>query len=153
MKEQWRGIPHHGLGYGVLRYLGREWEAGGKAEVSFNYLGQFDQVFAQSEVMRPAEESAGRTVSGRNRRTHLVEVTGLLLNGQLEMSWSYSRERYRRETIEGLGERYGRALERIVGESESVGASRYTPSDFPYARVNQEQLNRITAAFGAAAQS
>ena len=46
MKEQLRGVPKKGIGYGLLRYMGgeqeeREW---GTAEVSFNYLGQFDHV-------------------------------------------------------------------------------------------------------------
>ncbi len=47
IKEQLRGVPHRGIGYGLLRYL-RGGEASERlatlpaAEVSFNYLGQLD---------------------------------------------------------------------------------------------------------------
>ncbi len=50
IKEQFQQIPHHGLGYGVLRYLTADSPIASlpQAQVKFNYLGQFDQVFAQS---------------------------------------------------------------------------------------------------------
>ena len=49
MKEQLRAVPHHGIGYGVLRYLSADRElrealaAQSEPEISFNYLGQFDE--------------------------------------------------------------------------------------------------------------
>ena len=52
IKEQLRAIPQQGLGYGLLRYLCTQpqvaqqrasWPQGPAAEISFNYLGQFDQ--------------------------------------------------------------------------------------------------------------
>src|SRR5205085_1408577 len=55
VKEQLRAVPGRGLGYGALRYLregipGAEGLAGGpEAEVSFNYLGQFDWTSAGGE--------------------------------------------------------------------------------------------------------
>jgi len=50
VKEQLRRVPQHGIGYGLLRYLCRDakvskqLQAMPEAEVSFNYLGQLDQV-------------------------------------------------------------------------------------------------------------
>ena len=40
-----RRIPRKGIGYGMKRYLGGGIEEEQGAEVSFNYPGQFDQVF------------------------------------------------------------------------------------------------------------
>src|SRR5205085_6744284 len=57
VKEQLRSVPERGIGYGLLRELdprGREWCRHPGAEVSFNYLGQFDQVLASSTLLRPA---------------------------------------------------------------------------------------------------
>jgi len=150
VKEQWRQIPQHGLGYGVLRYLGSEgWEGGVSPEVSFNYLGQFDQIFAGSTLFAPAAESPGATVNGKSARAYLLEVTALLLEGQLQMSWVYSASRHRRSTIIGLARRFTTALRQIIRHCQSPEAGGYTPSDFPYARLSQEQLARIAAAFGA----
>src|SRR6185295_15826710 len=50
-KEQLRRIPRGGIGYGLLRYLCRDEEVARQmrvlpgAAVSFNYLGQLDQMF------------------------------------------------------------------------------------------------------------
>ena len=44
VKEQMRRIPRKGIGYGMKRYLGGGIEEEQAAEVSFNYLGQLDQV-------------------------------------------------------------------------------------------------------------
>jgi len=66
IKEQLRGVPEHGIGYGVLRYLGTDAaEQAQQAEVSFNYLGQFDQVFSGGEF-RAATESSGPAQSLRS---------------------------------------------------------------------------------------
>ncbi|TMC21727.1 MAG: amino acid adenylation domain-containing protein [Chloroflexi bacterium] len=49
IKEQLRSVPHKGVGYGLLRYLSDDPELREQlasalpSEVSFNYLGQFDQ--------------------------------------------------------------------------------------------------------------
>ena len=53
IKEQLRGIPQRGIGYGLLRYMrGTEEEqktlqGASAAQVSFNYLGQVDQVLTE----------------------------------------------------------------------------------------------------------
>jgi len=69
VKEQLRAVPHRGVSYGALLYLGEDRRLGDAAppELSFNYLGQFDQVLSGQGLFRPARESAGATVSPRNR--------------------------------------------------------------------------------------
>ena len=51
VKEQLRQVPDKGIGYGLLRYLHpdaalRDSLRADDAAISFNYLGQFDQVLA-----------------------------------------------------------------------------------------------------------
>ncbi|PFY28777.1 condensation domain-containing protein, partial [Bacillus toyonensis] len=52
VKEQLRRIPNHGVDYGILRYLNKEilpfYQQ--KPSISFNYLGQFDQVFSKESL-------------------------------------------------------------------------------------------------------
>lgn len=45
IKEQLHAVPHHGIGYGILRYLRQHVDLRNLPipQVSFNYLGQFDQ--------------------------------------------------------------------------------------------------------------
>ena len=64
VKEQLRAVPHRGIGYGLLRYLG-EGEAAtqlGRAadpEIAFNDPGQFDQSVSGESFFAFANESAG----------------------------------------------------------------------------------------------
>ncbi|KAF6649082.1 condensation domain-containing protein, partial [Paenibacillus sp. EKM301P] len=46
VKEDLRHVPHKGIGYGMLKYMSQDdatssWSL--QPEISFNYLGQFDQ--------------------------------------------------------------------------------------------------------------
>src|SRR5262249_7799663 len=49
VKEQMRAVPNKGIGYGLLRYLGGDLDVATRlqsmspSQISFNYLGQFDQ--------------------------------------------------------------------------------------------------------------
>jgi non-ribosomal peptide synthase protein (TIGR01720 family) len=111
-KEQLRSVPGRGMGYGVLRY-GKGNEASSQrlaempqAEISFNYLGQIDQVMRESKLFRPAQERTGSESAGENRRQHVLAVSGIVVKGKLQMDWSYSETLHRRETIVALAERY-----------------------------------------------
>jgi hypothetical protein len=58
VKEQLRAAGDGGFGYGLLRYMsggrGAALDAAPRAEVCFNYLGQFDQLLSKSALFRRA---------------------------------------------------------------------------------------------------
>src|SRR6185369_5731747 len=152
IKEQLRGVPRAGLGYGMLRYLaavgtsGQEPSALGKlaeAEIGFNYLGQLDRVLSAGSLFAPARESAGPAVSRWTARPHLLEINASVLEGRLRTSWSYSSAVHRPETIERLAAEYQEALRAIIAHCLSPEAGGATPSDFPLARIDQETLDRL----------
>jgi len=105
IKEQLRALPARGIGYGLLRYL-RDDEAGARlralprAEISFNYLGQFDASVPESSPFRFAPESTGPVVSPRGRRTHLLEVGGYVASGRLRVSWKYGGKVHTRALVQ-----------------------------------------------------
>src|SRR6185369_5011032 len=74
IKEQVRRVPKHGIGYGVLRYLKRTLDGGAEGEISFNYLGQFDQVLVEDGLLGAAAESSGEAHSAEGERLYKVEV-------------------------------------------------------------------------------
>jgi amino acid adenylation domain-containing protein/non-ribosomal peptide synthase protein (TIGR01720 family) len=150
-KEQLRRTPNRGLGYGVLRYLCEEEECRRRlmempeAELSFNYLGQFDQVFEGSILLEPAKEKHGRSVARENESKYGVEVGGMVVGGRLQMVWSYNGRRYRRETIERIAGRYLETLREVIEHCRSEEAGGYTPSDFPLANLTQEELSQLAS--------
>ncbi|HEX2094716.1 MAG TPA: amino acid adenylation domain-containing protein, partial [Longimicrobiaceae bacterium] len=149
VKEQLRGVPNQGIGFGALRYLrpdaaGRErMSALPRAEVGFNHLGQADQALADEGMFSLARESAGDGMSPLAPRNHLFEVSTIVIGGRLRVDWSYSEAVHRPETVESLAERYLAELRGLVAHCHSVGAGGYTPSDFPLAGVDQETLDEL----------
>jgi amino acid adenylation domain-containing protein/non-ribosomal peptide synthase protein (TIGR01720 family) len=148
-KEQLRRVPNRGFGYGVLRYvcedekIRREFKELPHAEISFNYLGQFDQVFSESKLFLPAQKSSGRSVSRENRRQHLIDVGGIVVNGRLQIGWTHNPNVTRREMVEKAAQQYLNCLRQIIEHCRSEEAGGFTPSDFPLARLNQQQLDRF----------
>jgi amino acid adenylation domain-containing protein/non-ribosomal peptide synthase protein (TIGR01720 family) len=151
VKEQLRQIPNRGIGYGMLRYLSDETgiveqlQALPQPEVSFNYLGQLDQVLPQTGPFKLAAEAVGETQSRRGLLSHLLRVNANVSGGELQVLWTYSRNLYEQATIEKLGQEFQHALESLIAECLSVQSASYTPSDFPDADLSQKDLDSIFA--------
>jgi amino acid adenylation domain-containing protein/non-ribosomal peptide synthase protein (TIGR01720 family) len=149
VKEQLRRIPQHGFGYGLLKYLNENEQIrgamrGARADLSFNYLGQFDQVFGQDSLFRAAREAAGRAVSALGNRAHVIEIDALVAGGCLQVNVTYSSELHRRQTIEKFAQSYVNALRRLIVHCQDPLAGGFTPSDFPLARLEQQEIDRLT---------
>ena len=150
IKEQLRAIPQRGIGYGVLRYLadgnvGARWKALPEPLVSFNYLGQLDRLVPENSPVRVLS-SIGPTRSARDRRPHLLSVEGKVQDGRLRFAWIYSENLHHRETIVRLADGFEQAVRRLLAHCLSAeGPGRYSPSDFPSARLSQNDLNKLLA--------
>jgi amino acid adenylation domain-containing protein/non-ribosomal peptide synthase protein (TIGR01720 family) len=151
VKEQLHGIPHRGIGYGLLRYLKEDAAITEKLrvlpqpEVSFNYLGQFDQVVSPDALFQLAKESSGPEHSHLGSRSHLLDVSALVAGGQLQLGWTYSSNLHQRATIESLAEGFVMGLRSLITYCQSPEAGGYTPSDFPEINLNQEKLDEVLA--------
>jgi amino acid adenylation domain-containing protein/non-ribosomal peptide synthase protein (TIGR01720 family) len=147
IKEQLRVIPNKGIGYGILRYLHfdasvRERLSPKKNnEISFNYLGQFDTLKENSDLMSVSKQSSGVSISNANHRTYIIDINSLISDGELVISLGYSENLHKKETIEDLANTYIVELQNIIEhclQSESKG---YTPSDFPLCKITQKELD------------
>ncbi|HKH46439.1 MAG TPA: amino acid adenylation domain-containing protein [Thermoanaerobaculia bacterium] len=142
-KERLRAVPGRGIGYGLLR-AARLLEEAPPAEVLFNYLGQADATSEELSLFRASTTSTGPCRSPRTRRTHLLEVTGIVTEGRLQVTLTYGSRTHRRETVERLASAYAGALRQLLQhgrESEEV----FTPSDFPKARLDARSFDKLAA--------
>ncbi len=147
IKEQLRQIPQRGIGYGVLRYL--EDPAGlvppVPLDLSFNYLGQ---IHASADapttlLLGAAPEASGAPHSPVGLRPHLLEVNALISQGELQVTWRYSRHAHQPATIEALAQGYLTNLRTLITHCCTADAGGYTPSDFTATGLDQAQLARI----------
>ncbi|MEA5536966.1 non-ribosomal peptide synthetase [Crocosphaera sp. XPORK-15E] len=147
IKEQLRTLPHRGIGYGILRYLSQNREISQQLqklpvpEISFNYLGQFEQLFSNSIVTGFAPEGIGANFSSLTKRTHLLDVVGLISEGQLQITWYYSQNYHREETISHLSDEYINALSVLIKDCQLQVEKSYILSDFNESKLsNKKQI-------------
>ncbi|MEP6802063.1 MAG: amino acid adenylation domain-containing protein [Acidobacteriota bacterium] len=146
VKEQLRAVPRNGIGYGVFRYLGPTDRLGASPDpsVSFNYLGQLDRLLPEDSLWKPLASVPGAPRSARNRRRYPLSIEGMVRDGRLRFSWLYSENLHRRETVAALAERFEVSLRAILLHCRTA-EPRYTPSDFPGARMSSKDLETLVA--------
>ncbi|WP_271835357.1 non-ribosomal peptide synthetase [Dolichospermum lemmermannii] len=148
VKEQLRRLPKHGIGYGILRYLHpssiiqNKFQTLPQAEISFNYLGQFDQVLSASAMLGAVKEWKSEQ-SQRGYCSHLLAISGLIHSGKLEMEFAYSEKIHKGASIEKFGLGFMEVLRTLILHCKSKESSTYTPSDFAAAKINQQQLDKL----------
>ena len=162
IKEQLRRIPNRGIGYGILRYLGQRAELTppNPIALSFNYLGQFatgkpsadeqNSPAATEWLLNFAPESSGEAQSAEGQRPHLLAITGQVIEGQLQVSWQYSRNFHQPTTIAALAETYMTHLRAIIAHCLNPVAGGFTPSDFSALTIEQTELDQLVADIGLA---
>ncbi|HEU4833207.1 MAG TPA: amino acid adenylation domain-containing protein [Pyrinomonadaceae bacterium] len=126
VREQIREVREKGIGFGLLRYLGsaetrNELAKLESGDMIFNYLGQFDQQLGEEAgLFRVASESMGAALDETDQRSHLLEVTALISGGRLSVSWSYSTEVHKPETIKTVVDHFAAGL-RSFANSRATG--------------------------------
>ncbi|MDF1845047.1 MAG: amino acid adenylation domain-containing protein [Rubripirellula sp.] len=148
IKQQLRNIPQRGISHGLLRYLNQETASDlgclQHPEVSFNYLGQFDQG-VQCSYFRQLDAEIGLMTDSEAQRFHVLDISGIALEKCLHLNWMYSSNIHRESTIQQLANGFVNSLRSLIARAESNpdASSSYVPSDFPLSRLDQSQLDRL----------
>jgi amino acid adenylation domain-containing protein/non-ribosomal peptide synthase protein (TIGR01720 family) len=118
-------VPNKGLGYALLH--AQDLMPAPPAQVLFNYLGQFDAVTDNLTTLRLAGFSTEGWHAPSAQRTHLLEINSLILDGALQIRWTFSHHRHEPATISRLAENFAHALRTLL----AAGSSR-----FPLAKID-----------------
>ena len=147
IKEDLRHIPNKGIGYGILKYLTPEEKKKDiqfklKPEISFNYLGQFDEDI-DIELFSASNYSAGNSISRNNERKFSFDINGMVARGRLTLSFNYSGNEYYEETVQKLADSYKRILVDIINHCAGKEEAELSPSDFGDSDLSLEELEDI----------
>jgi non-ribosomal peptide synthase protein (TIGR01720 family) len=151
IKEQLRRVPNGGIGYGVLRYLSEEAEFqqqfGDQKQplISFHYLGNLDHVFSSTSTMKFEDPLDVAIRNADHAHENRLAVLAGIKNDRLFVGWAFRKDAYLEKTIEDLAASFMSSLERMITHCQSVEKARYTPSDFPEADLNQQELDALLA--------
>ena len=125
VSEQLSMVPNHGVGYGILRYLNNDVEVRERlgqtprAEVSFNYMGQFGNLLAGTKEFSLARESPGSEYGGGYRQ-NLIDVTLRVVGGELEFTMLYSSNLHRDETIAAIAKQFVIEIGSVLRDFQST---------------------------------
>ena len=123
VRRQLEAVPSRGFGYGLLRWLtpdGRLLADMPQAEISFNYFGQFDQFLNEESLFSNAPDWKGPLQNPQGSREYLLDVSAVILEGRLQMSWSYSANMHSRETIERIATNFHESLNDLLRLAQST---------------------------------
>lgn len=113
-KQTLKQVPNHGIGYGVLRYLGEHSGLEMSAAITFNYLGELDNEIDRIEGISMSGMPLGRSMSEKNSSGMGLSLNGAVLNGQLEFDIIYDTGLYTDEDAQTLVLAYERAIKDVV---------------------------------------
>ncbi|GGE47137.1 non-ribosomal peptide synthase protein (TIGR01720 family)/amino acid adenylation domain-containing protein [Pedobacter psychrotolerans] len=145
VKEQLHNVPNKGIGHGMLKHLSTDVESESynlKPQVSFNYLGQFDSDL-QHTFFAISDESPGSIHAGDALRQHEWEVNGIIKEGCLSISITFSNKQYERALMTSFIEQYKTALLAIILLCMGKATVELTPSDFTLKGLSIDTIDNL----------
>ncbi len=123
--EQVRSIPHHGVGFGILRYMcgddavREKLKQLQKPQVSFNYFGRLDSAFPSQWTVALGSRDVGPHHDPDGRRAHLIDVHTSVVGGRLQLRCMFNSSVHRMEAIQAMLGFYRDALGTIIADARS----------------------------------
>jgi len=155
-KEMLRRIPNRGTGYGILKYMTPEEKKQDmvfslKPGISFNYLGQFDEVTGPAGgLFRSANIPVGTPVSPNLERLYGLDIIGIVLDGTLAMSVDYDSKAYNKESISRFMGLYEKRLQEIILHCTGKEKNEWTASDLTSTDIHEKEIGAIFDELGEA---
>ncbi|MEV5598660.1 condensation domain-containing protein [Streptomyces sp. NPDC052496] len=163
VKEQLGAVPGNGLGYGALRYLGRDTGSAlaglAAPSIGFNYLGALtggatgpdgaarDDAAGGWRMLHHSGEGAESVPPG-----HALEASGTVVDGpdgaELHLAVACSRNLVAEEAARELCEGWAALLTGLAAYTDRPGAGGHVPSDFPLVALSQHQIEQLEAGIG-----
>ncbi|MEO1572975.1 MAG: amino acid adenylation domain-containing protein [Bacteroidota bacterium] len=144
--------PEEVMAYSVARYVhpasttGQALRALPQPEIAFSYLGEVPLPPDGEEDFPPAPETLPPEHDADNERTHVLELMGHQLDGELCLRISYSRARFSEDAIAGLQDALDTALRDLVRHCESAEAGLpFTYEDLTLVDLDEGDFDKISA--------
>lgn len=137
-KETLRRVPRQGIDYSL-------WKRGLKPSpelLRFNYLGN-PGVQSTSREFGISTDGVGQTVSPAAPRSVVLDVSAIVVNGQLQAAINFSARQFAPDVIRGLLDGYCDHLTGVIRHCCSRHSGEVTPSDLTYSDLTLDEFDRI----------
>lgn len=150
IKEALHRVPNKGIGYGILRYLGKK-PYKLNPEIAFNYLGDFGSGTTTEEGHQLFNFSSyyhGRFNAPHMQRASVLELNAMVVNGRMTLSIAYSSKQYQAATMEKLVRAYLQKLIELIEKLSAEENVTLTPVDFAYQGLSMDDLDKLNKMLG-----
>ncbi|MCZ4248856.1 amino acid adenylation domain-containing protein [Bacillus amyloliquefaciens] len=148
VKDTLGRIPDKGIGYGILKYMTppeqKTIRFGQAPEISFNYLGQFNDTEDQ-HTFSLSSLASGHDITTTWQREQMAEMSAMAAQNKLHFSLSYPPSRFRKETMEQLLQTLQQYLRDIMAHCTGKEESEKTVSDFSSKTLTSDDLDSIAS--------
>jgi amino acid adenylation domain-containing protein/non-ribosomal peptide synthase protein (TIGR01720 family) len=146
-----RRLLDGGIRYGVLRDPTtvdeqKKMDFRFKPQVSFCYLGQFDNPVEQVFFGLP-KNLKGDKHQFKEKGEYEIAVTGVIVGKQLLMSLHYSKSQYKTETMKRLWRQCRQELVHIISYCLAKEEVEFTPTDLTYKGLSIEILDELMSQY------
>ncbi|AKZ60083.1 putative coelichelin nonribosomal peptide synthetase [Streptomyces ambofaciens ATCC 23877] len=144
VKEDLARVPHNGVSYGALRYLGHAEFQAPAPQVLFNYLGRFDAGGSEDWKLARATGQLGERRDPRMRLPRALEFNAIAepaADGAYELvtTVSWPDGVFTDEDVTALGAYYEEALTGLA----ALDAGGHSPSDFRPLSLTQADVDAL----------
>ncbi|KAF6584031.1 condensation domain-containing protein, partial [Paenibacillus sp. EKM205P] len=112
-------------------------------EISFNYLGQFDQDLENGDITL-SSHPGGESMSDHTVLEHPLNVNGMITAGALTLDIRYDSKVYQQQNVEKFARLLQESLQEVIVHCTSQERSELTPSDVLFKGLSLEQLEQLT---------
>ncbi|MEN7436600.1 amino acid adenylation domain-containing protein [Bacillus amyloliquefaciens] len=148
VKDTLGRIPDKGIGYGILKYMTPPEQKTIRfrqaPEISFNYLGQFNDTEEQ-HTFSLSGLASGHDITPTWQREQAVEMSAMAAQHKLHFSLSYPPSRFRKETMEQLLQTLQQYLRDIMAHCTGKEEAEKTVSDFSSKTLTSDDLDSIAS--------
>ncbi|MEX5836676.1 non-ribosomal peptide synthetase [Bacillus velezensis] len=148
VKDTLGRIPDKGIGYGILKYMTPPEQKTIRfrqaPEISFNYLGQFNDTEDQ-HTFSLSGLASGHDITPTWQREQAVEMSAMAVQNKLHFSLSYPPSRFRKETMEQLLQTLQQYLRDIMAHCTGKEEAEKTVSDFSSKTLTSDDLDSIAS--------
>jgi amino acid adenylation domain-containing protein/non-ribosomal peptide synthase protein (TIGR01720 family) len=144
-KEALRRVPHHGIGYGILRHLATrplDVKVDADPRIGFNFLGSIDASLTSGPFRWAAELLPMTSDPAASMRLD-IEAVGMIHEGTLTFELVYSPVRMCEADMERLAAALQAELADIVAHTSSAADAGPTPSDLDFKGFEIDALDEF----------
>jgi non-ribosomal peptide synthase protein (TIGR01720 family) len=149
IKEDLRAVPHRGVGYGILRYLTPRARIGAAAlearpEISFNYLGYFEQDGeAGSGRVRVSPLGGAGGVNPLAARPCDLDISALVLGEEGVVEFQFNPLRIPSGDVTTLRLAFDEELSAVLDHCAGKHEPELTPADLTFSALSLDELDEL----------